>query len=584
MHPCLNIAEIQERIFEYVRGPVLYEGKLDYRQRRTISTARRSLAALARTCNSFTEPALDLLWYDLDTFEPLLRSLPSDIWSRGHYPCYPLREARFSRNLQPSDWDYLQKHCSRVRILGRLVDNIIDSEQPYVSGSVPVELLETLFNHSHAATWVFPKLEKLFWNDGKDAMFCHFSRFLSPTLTCIRVATEGWTAAKSTTLRVLQLRCPQMKDFGFFFPGHGYFFVDTQVDQFSDTIRNLRPVERLAVCAIDHYAFRHLATWTTLKSLFIQLTCTMDYDCPVEISFPETLETVDVRTYHRIFVLKLLSNKQFASRHLNIQSRYHSPVKNLPHFFQQLRDHFSPDHLTHLSVDIAEPPLFSSSIVDIQSQNTFDVQCLLTLFEFRSLEGLQLASHWSLDLDDDWMASIASSLPNLQILDIGTKSGCDLSQATPRVTMRGVVTLIDGLPHLRKLGLVFDATLDGLPAAHEYWGVSNHNIMVFRVGTSPIDAPSEVASRLSSLLPSLRKVDVSLHRSSISQVDGVHPKWVQVSELLQTYSHLKECFLAETVGEDAVSFAGVLCADDDSHLVDKFVEHSLVASFSTLLG
>ncbi|KAF8834730.1 hypothetical protein BDN67DRAFT_975810 [Paxillus ammoniavirescens] len=83
MHPCLNIAEIQERIFAHVRGPVLYEGKLDYRQRQSIATARRALAALARTCGSFTDPALDVLWYDLDTFGPLLRPLPLDVWSRG---------------------------------------------------------------------------------------------------------------------------------------------------------------------------------------------------------------------------------------------------------------------------------------------------------------------------------------------------------------------------------------------------------------------------------------------------------------------------------------------------------------------
>ncbi|KIJ05047.1 hypothetical protein PAXINDRAFT_103929, partial [Paxillus involutus ATCC 200175] len=453
MHPCLNIAEIQERIFAHVRGPVLYEGKLDYRQRQSIATARRTLAALARTCSSFTEPAVDVLWYDLDTFEPLLRSLPLDVWSRGQYPGHPLREARFSRDLRPSDWDYLQKHCSRVRILGRLVDNTFESDHPYVSGSVPVELLETLFGDSHTPTCVFPKLEKLFWNHGEEAVFRYFSKFLAPSLTCIRVATKDWTAARSSALRSLQHRCPQMNDFGFFFPGYGYFFVGNQVEQFSDTIRTLHSVERLAVCAIDYHAFRHLSTSTTLRSLFIQLPCAMDYYCPVEISFPETLEIVDVLTYHLTFVLKLLANKRFASRHLNIRSRYHYPVKNLAHFFEQLRDHFSPDHLTHLSLDITETSVFSSSVVDIQSHNTFDVQCLPTLFEFHSLEELKLASYWTPDLDDGWMSSIASSLPNLQVLDLGTETGCDLSQAVLKVTMRGVVSLIDGLPRLRVLGL-----------------------------------------------------------------------------------------------------------------------------------
>ncbi|KIJ06100.1 hypothetical protein PAXINDRAFT_103512 [Paxillus involutus ATCC 200175] len=167
------------------------------------------------------------------------------------------------------------------------------------------------------------------------------------------------------------------------------------------------------------------------------------------------------------------------------------------------------------------------------------------------------------------MASIASSLPNLQVLDLGTESDCDLSQAVLKVTMRGVVSLIDGLPRLRALGLVFDATLEALPAAHEYWGVWNRNLTILRVGTSPIDAPAEVASCLSSLLLSLKQVDVS-------PLDGVRHKWERVSELLQTYSQVKEEGLhAATAGVDGVSYTG-----DGSDLVDAFVERSLVPMLS----
>ncbi|KIJ59275.1 hypothetical protein HYDPIDRAFT_170881 [Hydnomerulius pinastri MD-312] len=576
MHHCLNIAEIQQLIFEYVRGPVLFEGRLDYRQRQATASARGALAALALTCRSFTEPALDLLWYDLDTFEPLFKSLPLDLWPEGRYPWRPLRETTFSRDLQPSDWTCLQKYCSRVRILGRLVDNV-DREQPLVSGSVPAVLLEALFRQPHGATCIFPRLEKLFWNDGREAMFQYFSRFLAPTLTCIRVATEDWTADKSSSLRALEAHCPRLNDFGFFFPGSGYFFTDTQIDEFSETIRNLQPVERLSVCAVDHYAYRHLTSLSALKSLSIHLACTMDYYCPVEIVFPETLETIDLHTYHLVFVLKLLANKRFSSRHLNIRSRYHYPVKNLASFFEQLHDHFSPDHLTTLSLDIEEAALSSSSFSDIGSQSTLDVQSLPILFEFRLLRGLKLAAYWSPDLDDDWMADIASALPNLEVLDLGTESTCDLSQLTLGITMRGVISLIDALPQLRELGLVFDARLSSLPAAYEYWGITNRSLTTLRVGTSPIDMPSEVASRLSSLLPSLKQVDFSSHKYLDSQLDTVRCRWDQVSELLQTYSRAKAVlFQPTTVEEESISPAEFLPSRGASVQVDKFVENALL--------
>ncbi|EIW78499.1 hypothetical protein CONPUDRAFT_30971, partial [Coniophora puteana RWD-64-598 SS2] len=39
----------------------------------------RDLAALARTCLAFREPALDALWCSLDDVDPLLRCLPQNL-------------------------------------------------------------------------------------------------------------------------------------------------------------------------------------------------------------------------------------------------------------------------------------------------------------------------------------------------------------------------------------------------------------------------------------------------------------------------------------------------------------------------
>jgi len=39
-----------------------------------------SLAALARTSRTFSEPALNAIWCGLATIIPLLRCMPSDLW------------------------------------------------------------------------------------------------------------------------------------------------------------------------------------------------------------------------------------------------------------------------------------------------------------------------------------------------------------------------------------------------------------------------------------------------------------------------------------------------------------------------
>jgi hypothetical protein len=44
--------------------------------------SRATLAALARTCRTFKEPALDTLWKNIDGFEPLISSLPEGVVKR----------------------------------------------------------------------------------------------------------------------------------------------------------------------------------------------------------------------------------------------------------------------------------------------------------------------------------------------------------------------------------------------------------------------------------------------------------------------------------------------------------------------
>jgi hypothetical protein len=44
------------------------------------SSRKKTLLALALTCKSFTGPALDLLWRELNGFDPLIRCLPPSLW------------------------------------------------------------------------------------------------------------------------------------------------------------------------------------------------------------------------------------------------------------------------------------------------------------------------------------------------------------------------------------------------------------------------------------------------------------------------------------------------------------------------
>lgn len=47
---------------------------------------RRSLARLARTCKAFKDPALNMLWRDLDSLVPLLSLFPNGLMRRTRRP------------------------------------------------------------------------------------------------------------------------------------------------------------------------------------------------------------------------------------------------------------------------------------------------------------------------------------------------------------------------------------------------------------------------------------------------------------------------------------------------------------------
>jgi hypothetical protein len=64
MHHSLVIIDIILIIFSFVR-------------------TKRDLAALAATCKTFRDPALEILWSTLRDFAPLARCLPNDIWNEA---------------------------------------------------------------------------------------------------------------------------------------------------------------------------------------------------------------------------------------------------------------------------------------------------------------------------------------------------------------------------------------------------------------------------------------------------------------------------------------------------------------------
>ena len=76
MHRCLHTPDIFNLILEFV-SLLLWDDD-PYHGHDHYYSSNPVLAALARTCRTFLEPTLDVLWRSQLTVGPLVRTLPSD--------------------------------------------------------------------------------------------------------------------------------------------------------------------------------------------------------------------------------------------------------------------------------------------------------------------------------------------------------------------------------------------------------------------------------------------------------------------------------------------------------------------------
>ena len=67
-----------------LRDPELTRNLLEYIN--DTPGGRRSVSRIARTCKALSEPALNVLWKDMDSLIPLLGLMPSNLFKRPRRP------------------------------------------------------------------------------------------------------------------------------------------------------------------------------------------------------------------------------------------------------------------------------------------------------------------------------------------------------------------------------------------------------------------------------------------------------------------------------------------------------------------
>ncbi|KAJ7082299.1 hypothetical protein C8R44DRAFT_753785 [Mycena epipterygia] len=470
MHRCLKIPELVETIFSNLTTGFEGDGKV--------------LAALARTCRTFHDPALDILWKEPNDLMNILRCLPSDVFTVKRDPVSYRPTLKLLRPVVTRDWDRPLVYMPRVKILGF----------PSFENSQCSEIFPSM-ERSLPTSCLFPNLVTFRWS-AVDFPYIHL--FLTPTITSIRVLCIPLIRIPSL-LPTLSLTCRRLKDVEIELDGNALRdMTDISRPSFSAFVHQLSLVEHLSMPPSDSAAMEHVGQLETLRFLYLPTLPAQVLHRSIERpSLFVNLSTLIIGTLNITTATRVITRCTDTAFHTLRLTFDTSPTPEVTcEFYTALakcrRSHASLRSLSLENRSDDEPDLV---------RETFLVrnETIQRLFCFRNLTEIELVSPCGFELNDRTCALMAHAWPHVECLTLK-------EHYYPRqqsVTLELLRSFAHHCPALTKLHITFDARVVPGPI---HLQLSQINLEHLHVGHALIDAydPRPAARFISSIFPQLK--------------------------------------------------------------------------------
>ncbi|KAJ7121986.1 hypothetical protein C8R43DRAFT_1032749 [Mycena crocata] len=456
-----------------------------------------TLAALAQTCQAFQPPAFSILWSHQSDLMQLLKCLPSDVWRvevvEGDFS-NPSTYMRFRRPLVRADW-------TRVLFYAGYVKSLIQEGSWPITAEIYAALSLSLPKYP-----LFPNIRHLTWRT-KDDVFPYIRILVGDKLKSIVVDMLGSQTIRSSLLPALTTSHPKL--------------THVEFDPLITSSPMVTEAIYTAICSWNHLEKLKFGT-LNLPSL-LHLARLPNLQCLQLHRFPP-----DAVTLNEFQAQVVNTGPIFVA--LRELSAYSEPVNNFTSFL----DVIDPDALDKLDL-LIESPIVSeqwqalTTSLALKSSKTLtklslkeefsydhDIpdslermltsESLIALLSFANLTEISIIAGYGIDLDDTFLAKMATSWPRLQKLDLSPR--CQPARYVPQITLAGLIPLAQHCPQLASLALVLDGTAVADPHAKEKpgGGVSNRSLVELQVVESPLSSPGAVASFLSAIFPNLQRV------------------------------------------------------------------------------
>ncbi|KAG1777765.1 hypothetical protein EV702DRAFT_1196975 [Suillus placidus] len=459
-------------------------------------TQRKSLPALASTCRAFKHPALNALWRDLQSVEPLVKCLPSDLFS--------IDQGRvvLQKPIDSKLWDTLFEYSSRVRSI--------------TVKSIPSAVIEPLSvlmltSPSTPASW-FPNLHKLTWHADGTHKFAPFLRMvLVPSMLVFHMEIFSACSAFLSVLSCLGTLCPDLQNMTMRIRRESDDFkLLHQISPFiAQSISQLHHLHTLSVWDSGSEITEHVMKLRAMQSLSLDLRASSAWGEKPRFQFPGfdhlkrfSLSTLTVEHASNFFSsLQVVKSKQIkvdvTSQIDTAFSFFTDALMTIPKFFAVLQERCDHDKLEYFSLSVG----YSKGVRMASDDFT-------PLRAFPNLTHLLIEGAGNISMSDEALCQLARAWPKLQVFKISSYVIIDGSTTVP--TFHGLISLLWSCPALTSLALVIDTTKsDGIDLKCPGGGRCNKRLESLVLGNSPINVPVNVALIISGLFPYLKQVDLA---------------------------------------------------------------------------
>ncbi|KAG8221424.1 hypothetical protein J3R82DRAFT_1612 [Butyriboletus roseoflavus] len=511
MHICLTIDEILTIVFQHAFIISKPEPKSrEFRDRRT-------LARLARTCRCFLEPALDVLYYEINDLLWLIKCMPDDLWVVNG------KRLSFNRPMQQSDWDIFLRYARRVRSL-EFDRQCLSTTHPkvYVALAQPP-----------SPVVIFPRLVHFRCGEYRMEAIPFLMHLLQPTVVHVDIDNLMSNPLTFAVLPLLPSRCPRIRQIMAF---RNFVFQrgDQALETFSKVLCQLTELQTLRCAELPDDGVLHLSHLPNLKILRMDLRLvSLDhiesaFGC---IRFPALQEVLlsAPSMSHSLRFLRFIQSTSVDTINLNVDDE--TCAADYTAIFTSWAS--DPSYRNLSAIDISEMQVWR----DYDYKHIIDITILRPLFQLKHLTSLKLETLCTFDLDDAAIKEIAMAWPLLETLDLSIREcGWEIPS---KVTLPGLVPLLRHCPNLVLLGVVVDATVlpvnsTRLPGA----GVRNTSLESLWLADSKITRPSLVASFLSTIAPNIEQI-VSWNTPLLSGRNGMDKylkRWKEVESSVRHFA------------------------------------------------